>query len=274
MSKETNTEFKIGVFVLLALIGLGVFIFSVTDSSVFEKGKSIKVIFNFANGLKKSAPVRIAGVDQGVVKEINLFFDSQDSKTKAEVELWVTKDIKMPKDSVITINQLGLLGEKYVEIIPGIDTKEFFVEGQRIIGKDPISQEEISSRVLEVADKLDHTISGFNKVLHDGDNIDALESTLTNLHKITGDINEIFSKLRDGKGTMGKLLQDEGLYDELKELTSSLKDVFYNVKEGKGVIGKLLYDDRLYEDLQGLTSDLRKNPWKILYRPRKKKNED
>ena len=111
MPKEKNLEFKVGVFVLIALLGLSFFIFSITDSPVFEKGKSFKVVFGFANGLKKSAPVRIAGVDQGIVKEISLFFDTTDNKTKAEIELWVKKEVQIPRDSTIMINQLGLMGE-------------------------------------------------------------------------------------------------------------------------------------------------------------------
>ena len=86
MPKELNLEFKVGLFMLAAMIGLAVFIFSVSDSAVLKKEKIVRVVFGFANGLKKSAPVRIAGVDEGLVKDIRLFFDRTDSKTKVEVE--------------------------------------------------------------------------------------------------------------------------------------------------------------------------------------------
>ena len=79
MPKESNLEFKVGLFVLIAIIGLIMFIFSVSDSSVLEKGKSVNVVFGFANGLKKSAPVRIAGVDEGIVEEIGNLEIEEDS---------------------------------------------------------------------------------------------------------------------------------------------------------------------------------------------------
>ena len=47
MPKESNLEFKVGIFVLLAFIGLTFFIFSVNDSSVFEEGQNVKVVFGF-----------------------------------------------------------------------------------------------------------------------------------------------------------------------------------------------------------------------------------
>jgi phospholipid/cholesterol/gamma-HCH transport system substrate-binding protein len=228
MPKEKNLEFKVGVFVLVALIGLSVFIFSITDSPIFEEGKTIKAVFNFANGLKKSAPVRIAGVDQGIVKELNLFFDENEHKTKAEIDLWVKKDVHIPKDSIIMINQLGLMGEKYIEITPGTDTTEFFQEGQVIVGIDPIAQEAIAQKVMEVA-------SGLDKMIGDEKTKSSISATLENLSLVTGN---------------------------LRDITSSVKD-------GKGMLGRILYDERLYDDLQGLTADLKANPWKLLYRPRK-----
>lgn len=237
MPKESNLEFKVGLFVLAALIGLTIFIFSVTDSSVLAEGKLLKVVFGFANGLKKSAPVRIAGVSEGIVRDIRLFSDSKDGKTKVEVELWVKKDIRIPQDSVITINQLGLMGEKYVEVIPGVDAKSFLEEGQLLLGKDPIAQEAISERIMEVAGKLEDSIGGISKIVNDEKNLDSLSATFENLSLMTG----------------------------------SLKDILSDIQEGKGTVGRLLYDERLYDDLQGMTADLKENPWKLLYRPKKRK---
>jgi len=237
MPKEFNLEFKVGLFMLAAMIGLGAFIFSVSDSSVLKKEKTIKVIFGFANGLKKNAPVRIAGVDEGLVKNVRLFFDRTDSKTKVEVVLWVREDTQIPGDSVVTVNQLGMMGEKYVEIFPGSDTKNFFQDGQMVIGKDPIAQEAISERVMEVSGKLEDAIGGVNRLISDQENIDSIGTTLKNLSSLTG----------------------------------SLDSIVYDMKAGKGTIGKFLYDERIYDDLEGLAADLKENPWKLLYRPKKVK---
>ncbi len=228
MPKEKSLEFKVGFFVLLALIGLAVFIFSITDSPIFEGGKTLKAVFSFANGLKKSAPVRIAGVDQGIVKEIGLFFDTHENKTKAEIKLWVKKDVQVPQDSTIMINQLGLMGEKYIEITPGVNTQEFLQEGQVMVGIDPIAQELIAQKVMEVA-------SGLDKMISDEKTKSSISSTLENLSLVTGNLRDITSSVKDGKGTLGRIL----------------------------------YDERLYDDLQGLTADLKANPWKLLYRPKK-----
>jgi len=193
MPKESNLGFNVGLFVLVALIGLTFFVFSVTDSSMFAEGKTLKIIFGFANGIKKNAPVRIAGVDEGMVRDLKLFFDRQDGKTKVEVDLWVKQNAKIPIDSTITINQLGLMGEKYIEIIPGLNNKQFFQQGETYIGKDPISQEEISQRVLEVAGKLEDSIAGFNNIIHNEDNLDSIGDILDNLSASSGSLKGILA---------------------------------------------------------------------------------
>lgn len=242
MPKESNLEFKVGLFMLAAIIALAMFIFSISDSSALKKGKSLRVIFKFANGLKKNAPVRIAGVDEGLVQDVRLFFDRTDSKTKVEVTLWIKEDTMIPGDSVITVNQLGMMGEKYIEIFPGEDTKNFFEAKQVVTGKDPIAQEAISSRVMEVSNKLEQAIGGVERLINDGKNVDSIGTTLENLSSMTG----------------------------------NLDDILNDMKEGKGTIGRLLYDERLYDDLQGLTADLKEHPWKLLYRPKQrgKDNEE
>ena len=239
MPKESNLEFKVGLFVLVSLAGLVIFIFSVGDSSVLEKGKSIRVVFGFANGLKKNAPVRIAGVDEGIVKNIELFFEPNDRKTKVKVDLWVKEGTMIPVDSVVTVNQLGMMGEKYIEIFPGTDTQGFFEEGKVYMGKNPISQAEISDRVMEVSNQLENAVSGINRLVSDERNIESFGTTLENLSLLTG----------------------------------SLDDIIYNASEGKGTIGKFLYDDRFYEDLEGMAADLKENPWKLLYRPKKSRSK-
>jgi phospholipid/cholesterol/gamma-HCH transport system substrate-binding protein len=189
MSRESHLELKVGSFVLLALAGLSYFIFSVSNLSLFEKGHVLQAVFGFANGLKEAAPVRLAGVEAGLVKNMEVFADDNDNKkTKVRVTMWIKEGVEIPVDSKVTINQLGLLGEKYVEILPGTST-EFFKAGTVIVGFDPVPMEKISERVYALTDKLEKTIDNINK----------------------------------GQGTVGKFLTDESIYRNLDELTADLK---------------------------------------------------
>jgi phospholipid/cholesterol/gamma-HCH transport system substrate-binding protein len=216
MAKETNLEMKVGLFVVTAFIALTVFIFSISDFSAFEEGRKLKVVFQFANGLKKSAPVRFAGVDAGIVKDITIFFDRKEAKTKVAVECWLKKGVEIPVDSQVTINQLGLLGEKYIEVMPGLDTENFLDDGDQMVGKDPIAVEKITEMISDIAKKAESSLDGFNKVVLNEKNQQSVEKTLEGLSLIVDNVKE-------GKGTVGKLFYDESIFNNLNDFTTDLK---------------------------------------------------
>ncbi len=215
-SRESHLELKVGGFVLLALLGLCFFIASVTDLSFMEKGRGMQVVFAFANGLKEAAPVRLAGVDAGRIKGLKVFVDDADGrKTKVRVFIWIKDGVEIPVDSRVTINQLGLLGEKYVEIMPGL-SPEFMKEGTQIKGEDPVPMERITEKVSKLTDKLEATIDGVNNHLLSAKNMQSLEETLADLREVVGNIKQ-------GKGTVGRLFADDSIYKNLDELTLDLK---------------------------------------------------
>ena len=189
MSRESHLELKVGSFVLLALFGLTFFVVSISDLSFIKKGHNFQVVFGFANGLRQAAPVRLAGVEAGIVKSMKVFVDGSDhQKTKVRVNLWIQEGVDIPLDSKITINQLGLLGEKYVEITPGLST-QFYKDDSILVGRDPVSFEKITEQVAVLTNKLEITVDNINQ----------------------------------GHGTVGRLLTDESIYKNLDELTADLK---------------------------------------------------
>ena len=189
MSQDNGLELKVGSFVLLALLALSFFILSISDLSFFEKGRHIQVVFNFASGLREAAPVRLAGVEVGLVRKLRVFVDKADEgKTKVRVDVWIKDNIAVPVDSNITINQLGILGEKYLEIIPGSSTDLIKDKGVAI-GHDPVPIEKITEKIDSLMTKLGVTVDNVN----------------------------------EGHGTLGKLFTDESIYNNLDDLTSDLK---------------------------------------------------
>lgn len=228
MSREGQLELKVGGFVLVAMAALSFFVISISDLSFMKKGQGIQVVFGFANGLREAAPVRLAGVDAGLVKSLKVFTDDKDnSKTKVKVNLWIEEGIRIPADSKITINQLGLLGEKYVEIVPGVSTQNMAADAL-VIGIDPTPIEKITEQVAVLTGKIETTVDSIN--------------------------NGILTE--ENKKTLAEILQ-------------AFNVVASNIKNGKGTVGRLLNDDSIYKNLDELTADLKTNPWKLLYRPKK-----
>lgn len=200
---KTKLELKVGVFVFIGLVILVIFILSIGGFKIWSSGYRINVNFNFVNGVKVGAPVRFAGVDVGEVKKVQLEFVPQENRSNVRLGLWIRSIIKIPPDSTVWVNTLGLLGEKYVEIIPGKNYANPVQDNGSMVGTDPLPIHAIFNRA---------------------------ENIMRNL--------------------------DEGLAQ---------------IRNKEGSLGKLVYDDKLYNELEALVTDVRRNPWKLFYKTKEKK---
>lgn len=234
MTHKAKVEAKVGIFVFISLIILVYFVMHIGDIRLLSSGYNLKVFFGFANGLKISAPVRVAGVDAGEVRDMKVFFDPEAKKTRVEVSFWVRNETKIPRDSRVMINTLGLLGEKYLEILPGSDYSNLFKDGDILAGEDPVSMEEIGHLGRRIAVKLEEVMESLNQVVGDEKLQLSLKETVENLDHLTREMRLILDKINKGEGT----------------------------------VGRFIYDDSIYQDLEIMVSDLKANPWKLLYRPK------
>ncbi|MDD4953986.1 MAG: MlaD family protein [Candidatus Omnitrophica bacterium] len=200
---KTKLELKVGIFVFIGLVILAVFVLSIGNFRTWASGYKVSFTYNFADGMKLGAPVRFSGIDVGEVKKINLIFDIKDVKTRVQVVCWVREKINIPVDSTVWVNTLGLLGEKYIEIMPGQDYAHCMANGDTLAGVDPIPMHTIVRKALDIAGNVDESIVRINKA--------------------------------------------------------------------EGTVGKLLYDDKLYNELEALVTDIRKNPWKLFHKTKEKK---
>ena len=188
-TKGIAFEVKVGIFILVGFVILIAMIFSIGDIYFIRPGYHIKVMFNFANGIAKNAPVRLAGIDVGEVDNLKVYYDSKEQRTKVELSAWIKRDdIVIESDARAIINTLGILGEKYLEILPG-KSKVFLREGSVLAGKDPISMEDMTSQFKQLADSF----------------------------------TTVMERLKNGEGTIGKFLTDDSIYNNLEEFTADIK---------------------------------------------------
>lgn len=210
MTAKSRVELFVGIFIITGLVILTAFVFFIRDFQIIKPGYKFDIVFGFANGLKIGAPVRFSGVDIGEIKNIKIFFDPKSKTTKVGVGVWVNNDARIPHDSDVWINTLGLLGEKYIEIMPGEDYSRLITEKDSIFGQDPIPMEEITKDIKELVSKTDEAVSG---------------------------LNELLAKVKTGEGTIGKFFSDETVYKNIEELTDDIKrhpwKLFFKTKEKK-----------------------------------------
>jgi phospholipid/cholesterol/gamma-HCH transport system substrate-binding protein len=218
-----KNEIKVGLFAFVGIIIVVYFVFSIADVKLFAKTNDIKIIFGFANGVKMSSPVRLAGVDIGEVKGISIRFNKNTGKNEVLISARVKSDTTIPRDSKVWINTLGLLGEKYIEIIPGVNYSDLVKPDEIIVGEDPIPMQEITELGRDIAIKLRESITSINNIILSEQNKEKFGQVLKNLEEATTSLNAIMNKINSGDGTAGKFLTDEAIYSDTKELIADIK---------------------------------------------------
>jgi phospholipid/cholesterol/gamma-HCH transport system substrate-binding protein len=186
---KTKLELKVGLFVFAGMVILITFILLIGDFKTWGSGHRVKFMFNFVNGIKLGAPVRFAGVDVGEVKDISFVFSPEEHRMKVELACLLKQEARIPVDSRVWINTLGLLGEKYVDIMPGKNYTEFLNEKQPLKGNDPVAMHEVGDAAMSIVNNL----------------------------------NETIVKVKNKEGTLGKLLYDEALYKQIEAIGNDLQ---------------------------------------------------
>jgi len=147
---------KLGVFMLVILAVLGYFVLKIEDVQIGRGARTKKVtaIFDSVAGLDKKSTVRVAGVRVGKVEDVKL--RSQDGK--AEVTLDIDSDVKLHRNATARVANLGLLGEKYVELDPGPANSPAIPQEQAVVlrGTQPASMDDVTNQVAAIAEEEQH----------------------------------------------------------------------------------------------------------------------
>ncbi len=195
--KFFTNEVKVGIVVAIAIVILIFSAFIVKEGEVRgfrTKEYTIKVTFNFVGGLKETAPVRLAGVKVGQVKKIRFI---QEPTTKVETTISLKEAIRLRENAQFSITTVGLLGEKYIEITPGSLDATIVKPGATLVGKDAVD----------------------------------ISKVFSSAGGAMQDLGNIISSVREGEGTVGKLVADEELYDNLNAMIKNLRELSEDVKE-------------------------------------------
>lgn len=198
MERKKALELKVGIFALIAIVILFIIIFSIGDVYLFIRpGYNIKAIFGFVSGLDVASPVRLAGVTVGEVKDLKVFYDEADHRTKVEALVWLKRDVNIRKDAEFYINTLGFLGEKYIEIISaGPEEVGFLSSGDTVMGRDPVPIEKLTMMGQAITAQLSEGLEALNEVIGDPETKAALKETLQNSAQFTRDLKELVADLK------------------------------------------------------------------------------
>ena len=242
-----RSEIKVGVLIAVAFVLFLVGIFVVGDvRSLWDKKHTLVLLFPYADGITKGAPVWYAGLEVGAVTDVRIASEKVD---RIAISVKISPDAKVRRDSRIDIRSLGMMGQKYVEISPGTPDSPLLVSGDSLEGKGPASLSEIFETGKMVATRLVDLIQETQGLVHDvrtespiKDAISNANGLMTDLRdqakdlravmqkaaKFTDVLNSVGSDLKHVSGTGGKELT--ALLAEMRDTNKSLQQRLINLE--------------------------------------------
>jgi phospholipid/cholesterol/gamma-HCH transport system substrate-binding protein len=220
----TWTELRVGLFVLVGLAVLAAGIFYVTGAEFLGPKYRLKTFLPEVSGLANGAPVRVDGVEVGNVESVKLVprvpGKTLDKNKNIEVVMRVDRRYQSDilTDSSASLVTEGLLGNRYVNISRGF-TGIPLKEGQEVPGAEEKAMKEVVERSADL---------------------------LGNLQALSTSVRELISGVKEGKGTLGKLLTDDQAYAHLNSVLSKTDTMLGNIQAGQGTLGKLVTSDEMY----------------------------
>ena len=223
--KVSLAQLKVGVLAIVALACITLIVFLLTgNASWFKKQIPLDMYTSDASGLTPGAPVRINGIQAGTVKKVQLS-GSTNPQRVIRVDFVVDEDMRkqIPSDSICSISSDNLLGStKFLQINKGTSPK-LIQPGATVKSADTRQ---------------------FDALIQQGYNV------LDSLQVILGKVQDIVGQVEVGKGTIGKLLVDETLYNSLQATVGQVQLLTTNLNSKHGTVGHLINDDELYGQIQ------------------------
>jgi phospholipid/cholesterol/gamma-HCH transport system substrate-binding protein len=336
---------KVGAFVAAGLLVAGLVVFLIGDERrAFAKKDRYYVVFEDVQGLTRGSPVRMGGVDVGQVQAVAYGEDARDNHLRVTMDIVRAEARRIRTDSVATIGNKGLLGDKMVVIKVGSPDKPQVEAGATIRSEPPTDLSVITDRLAAISEKADSVMSNLQKttdtfadpafredvrtsvqsishilksvdegdgyiamLLRDPAEAKRLSHSVANLERASGQLDGILAgvhaavgrvnqgpgfaheviygedgshaiaqigraagelattleAMRNGNGLAKSVIYGDDatqqLIGDLNKITRDAREIVEGIKAGKGTIGALMVDPSVYEDVKLLLGNVERN---------------
>ncbi|TXI67541.1 MAG: MCE family protein [Flavobacterium sp.] len=226
MEKSNSQKIQLGIFVIIGtLVFLAAIYFIGNKQNMFGNTSHLKAVFVNVNGLQPGNNVRYAGIDIGTVKEIEMIND-----TTISVHMIIDNKIMehIKKNAIATISSDGLVGNMIINIIPGKGAAEKVENGD--------------------------TIQSYSRIGTDA-MLETLNVTNENAAMLTADLLKITQEITQGNGTVGLLIRDTLMAQDLKATMSYLRQTSKGTSESVANLNKLITDLNRKDNVIGTLND-------------------
>ncbi len=282
---KLSAEAKVGLLVLGSSV---ILLWMTVMVGKFEFGRQegyrVVALFESVAGLSTKAAVRMAGVQIGAVESVEL------ENSRAKLTLRIDPNVEVPRGSEAAVKTMGLLGDKYVDIVPmtrrggpdgqGRERSGIYRDGDRIEATAaPSDADKLITQLSAIADDIKQVTSSLRTVFGSRRGERSMEDILHDLRETTANIKE-FSYALKGDGSevvirLNELVQNlNGVVNDNKDnlkvslenvreatrsaevALASIESVANRIDRGEGTLGKLVTDEGMYNNIDSAAKGL------------------
>ncbi len=214
-------QLRVGITVAVCLLILIVGVFVVSGQIGFITRKyTLRAYFATAAQLRPGSQVDLSGIPVGTVKSVDIS-NSHDPNRAVVIAMSIARKYQdeIRDDSEVDQTTAGLLGETYLDISRG-------TPGQPVVPDNGVLKAQQEADIKQVMKNANDVVS--------------------NLKVLSAQLNDMTNQITQGKGSIGKMLYDDTLYNELTATVKSAQQVIATVQQGQGTIGKFMADPTVY----------------------------
>jgi phospholipid/cholesterol/gamma-HCH transport system substrate-binding protein len=290
-----NIEFRVGVIIVLGLCILFGSLYWLQGRRIERNAHRIKVSFQDVGTLAIGDRVTVSGVQKGKVDGLAL------TSSGVDVELLLYNDVILNRDASFVIRNLGLMGERFVAVLPGTDTTARLDVSRSTIGSYDVGLPEVMGLMGEMIVELRSLVHSLKQTVASDTSLTKVSNTVANLEEVSRSLASYMSR---NTGKMDQIVEDfssasrdvrrmisrnaplvdssasrferatidlESFAVGLDTLSRSARQFADRLNNPDGSLSLLTEDRKLYDDLcrtaknlEELISDVRANPKKYM----------
>jgi phospholipid/cholesterol/gamma-HCH transport system substrate-binding protein len=290
-----STEIRVGLVVVIAAAILLSSLLWIKGFRINRHRYEVPIIFSTVGGLTAGDPVQVAGVEKGKVQDIQL------RASDVQVTISLESDVRLSEDAEISIQNVGLMGEKFVAIDPG-NSPQPLPTDQPIFGQYKAGMAEVMGETEELLRQISGVAATIQETIGNPEARVSIQESLENIRKFSsvladlldqegGDLTMALKDLRTASRGFRELVEDnqsqmdstmdrfhqasidlEQLTQQLTEISATFKRMADKIERGEGSLGEFVHDETLYSDIKNtvksldeLILDIKENPDRYIH---------
>nr|MBN2276879.1 MCE family protein [candidate division Zixibacteria bacterium] len=289
-----NIEFRVGILIIIAIVIFVGTIIWIQGYRFGQKNYHVTVLFDEVGSLSDGDPVMVSGIRMGKVVDLRL------TPEGVEVDLVINNDVILKEDAIITVKNIGLMGERFLAVYPGKSDIPYD-HSRPVTGSYDTGIPEVMGMMGEMITELRNLVFALKRSVASEENLDKLSRTIGNFEDLSKSLADYMDRNRNKMDDMAQnfleasrnlkmvvnrntgrvdstLVRMDSVSRHLETITADLtyvsqaaRDFADNLNHGDGTLQMLIDDRRLYDDLRktadnldDLILDIKANPKKYI----------